>query len=205
MVGNRIESKPPMQGKMNLEDYLAMAPENKCDLVDGDYFHHSPASYKHNKVRGFLESVIRFFVEKQQIGEVISENFPIKLNETNWREPNLAIIKIDRLKDLKETIFTGIPNFIIEIVSEDSRYRDEVRKRAEYERLGVDEYWIIDPNSFKHSVFLKKRGDRFEEVKFLTEKIESSSIKGLFFKKEWIWSGEKLPRLEIVFKELNLL
>ena len=74
---------------MKLEDYLATAPESKCDLVDGNYFHHSPASYRHNELRGFFESVIRFFVDKHHVGEVISENFPVKLNENNWREPDL--------------------------------------------------------------------------------------------------------------------
>ena len=203
-IKSRTESIPFSQGKMKLEDYLATAPESKCDLVDGNYLHHSPASYKHNRLRGFLESVIHFFVEKHHLGEVISENFPVKLNENNWREPDLAIIIKERLKDLKETVFVGVPNFILEIISEDSRYRDEIRKRAEYERLGVEEYWIIDPNSFEQSLFLKKLETRFEPIQFLTEKIESATIKGLFFKKEWIWSGRELPPLETVFKELNL-
>lgn len=204
-IKNQTEPIPFIPGKMKLEDYLAMAPESKCDLIDGNYIHHSPASYKHNRLRGFFESVIRFFVEKNNLGEVISENFPVKLNESNWREPDLAIISKERLKDLKDTIFIGIPNFVIEIISENSRYRDEVRKRAEYERLGVDEYWIIDPNSFEHSTFLRKSGDRFEAIQFLDDKIESTIITGLFFKIEWIWSGEELPTLEFIFKELNLI
>lgn len=96
-----------------------------------------------------------------------------------------------------------MPNFIIEIVSEYSRYRDTVRKRVEY--WAEYEYWIIDLDSYKNSIFLKKVGNQFESVQFLSQKIESSAIKGLFFKKEWIWSGNELPRLEIVFKELNLI
>lgn len=204
-IKNRTESAPFSQRKMKLEDYLATAPESKCDLVDGNYFHHSPASSKHNKLRGFFESVIRFFVEKHHVGEVISENFPVKLNENNWREPDLAIITKERLKDLKDTVFIGIPNFIMEIISEDSRYRDEIRKRAEYERLGVEEYWIIDPDSFEQSLFLRRIEGRFEPTQFMTEKIESANIKGLFFKKDWIWSGKDLPPLELVFKELNLI
>ncbi|MHA1264416.1 MAG: Uma2 family endonuclease [Candidatus Helarchaeota archaeon] len=188
-----------------IEEFLIIAPESKCDLVDGNFLHHSPASYKHNKIRGFFESVIRFFVEKHHIGEVISEIFPIKLNENNWREPDLAIITNEHLKNLKETIFTGIPTFIIEIVSEDSRYRDEIRKRAEYEQLGVKEYWIIDPDSFERSIFLKKTKDRFNAIQYSTDRIESLTIKGLFFKKTWIWSESALPPLEVVFKDLNLI
>jgi len=205
IIKNRTESVPFSHGKMKLEDYLATAPESKCDLVDGNYIHHAPASYKHNKLRGFFESMIRFFIEKHQVGEVISENFPVKLNENNWREPDLAIITKERLKDLKDTLFIGIPNFIIEIVSEDSRYRDEIRKRAEYECLGVEEYWIIDPDSFEQSLFLRKFEGRFEPIQFITEKIESATIEGLFFKKDWIWSGTELPPLESAFKELNLI
>ena len=40
-----------------------------------------------------------------------------------------------------------MPDFVIEILSEFNRKNDEVRKLAIYERFGVNEYWIIDPDA----------------------------------------------------------
>jgi Uma2 family endonuclease len=36
-------------------------------------------------------------------------------------------------------------DLIIEIVSEENRLHDIKKKRGEYERAGIPEYWIVDP------------------------------------------------------------
>ena len=39
----------------------------------------------------------------------------------------------------------GAPELVIEIGSPGTRKRDETIKRQLYERSGVDEYWVVDP------------------------------------------------------------
>ena len=39
----------------------------------------------------------------------------------------------------------GAPSLVVEIGSPSTRKRDATIKRRLYERSGVDEYWIIDP------------------------------------------------------------
>jgi Uma2 family endonuclease len=39
----------------------------------------------------------------------------------------------------------GAPSLVVEIGSPSTRKRDATIKRRLYERVGVDEYWIIDP------------------------------------------------------------
>ncbi|MHA1266425.1 MAG: Uma2 family endonuclease [Candidatus Helarchaeota archaeon] len=188
-----------------LDEYLANAPDSKCDLVDGQYFHHSPASEKHVSLRQFLVSVINSFVIERNLGKVLSENFPVKLDEKNWREPDIMFISKNQLPFLHDTIFLGTPTFIIEILSEDSQFRDEVRKRAEYEKIGVEEYWILDPNSRENSIFLRIKDEKYQEIKFEGNKLVIASIPGLFFLDEWIWPPENYPSLLLVFHALNLL
>lgn len=38
-----------------------------------------------------------------------------------------------------------VPDLVVEIISKGSRRRDDVEKRDEYLRVGVREYWVIDP------------------------------------------------------------
>lgn len=191
--------------KIKLNEYLANAPDTKCDLLDGQYFHHSPASKKHVRLRQFLVSIIDFFVTENDLGIVLSENFPVKLDEKNWREPDIMFIPKNQLDLLQDTIFTGIPDFIIEILSEDSQFRDEVRKRAEYEKIGVKEFWILDPDSKEHSTFLKLQDDKYQKIEFEGNRIEIDLIPGLFFLNEWLWPPENYPHLQIIFRALNLL
>ncbi|MHA1266399.1 MAG: Uma2 family endonuclease [Candidatus Helarchaeota archaeon] len=191
--------------KTNFNTYLANAPEVKCDLIDGQYFYHSPASQKHVKLRQFLVSIIDFFISEHDLGIVLSENFPIKIDEKNWREPDIMFISKTQLKFLQQTIFLGVPDFIIEILSEDSQLRDEVRKRAEYEKIGVNEYWIIDPESRKNSTFLKLQNNKYREIKFEGDKLTVTSIPGFYFLNEWIWPSTNYPSRVQVFRALKLI
>jgi len=39
----------------------------------------------------------------------------------------------------------GVPELVMEIGSPGTRERDETIKRRLYERSGIDEYWVVDP------------------------------------------------------------
>lgn len=43
----------------------------------------------------------------------------------------------------------GPPDLVLEILSEESRTRDVVDKRALYETLGINEYWLYDPQGHR--------------------------------------------------------
>jgi Uma2 family endonuclease len=49
---------------------------------------------------------------------------------------------------------TGIPDLIIEILSPSTAYYDMIEKKEIYEKLGVKEYWIVDPKKESVEIFL---------------------------------------------------
>ena len=51
----------------------------------------------------------------------------------------------ERKAIITEKNIQGAPDLMIEILSESTRRTDEVKKRNLYERYGVAEYWIVDP------------------------------------------------------------
>lgn len=56
-----------------------------------------------------------------------------------------------------------VPRIVVEVVSPESEDRDYVEKREEYLRLGVLEYWILDPFR-RRMLVLRRDGDTWREV-----------------------------------------
>lgn len=56
-----------------------------------------------------------------------------------------------------------VPHIVVEVVSEGSEERDQVEKREEYLRVGIREYWILDPATRKMTA-LCRAGDTWEEI-----------------------------------------
>ena len=68
------------------------------------------------------------------------------LSGTDVVVPNLFYVSKDQQGIIQEKHVAGVPEFIIEIFST-NRNSDLVLKRNLYERHGVQEYWIVDPDA----------------------------------------------------------
>ena len=60
-------------------------------------------------------------------------------------KPDILFIQRSRQAIMSERNIGGAPDLVIEVLSDDTRERDEGEKRRAYERFGVQEYWIVDP------------------------------------------------------------
>ena len=60
-------------------------------------------------------------------------------------ELDLLYISRERSTVLTDKHVRGDPDLAVEILSPGTRKTDEVTKRQLYERFGVGEYWVIDP------------------------------------------------------------
>jgi Uma2 family endonuclease len=76
-------------------------------------------------------------------------------------EPDLFYLSNERAAQvLTAANVTGAPDLVIEIGSPSTRQRDETIKRHLYERSGVTEYWVVDPDIDVTRVF-RREGERF--------------------------------------------
>ena len=56
-----------------------------------------------------------------------------------------------------------IPHLVAEVLSEGGEHRDLVEKREEYLRVGVREYWILDPKA-RAFIVLRRAGDVWSDA-----------------------------------------
>jgi len=76
---------------------------------------------------------------------VLLAPFAVQLGqqENTVVQPDLTVI-CDRSR-LQKYTYVGAPEFVVEILSANSRSRDTVLKLYKYKNAGVREYWIVDP------------------------------------------------------------
>jgi Uma2 family endonuclease len=134
----------PKQGEWTEADYFRLPETNKIvELSEGRLIISPSPSPKHQKISGKLHFLIYNFVADNNLGEVVSAPMDTRLWEGNVRQPDIEFMSnehLDRIVDM-----WGVPDLVVEILSEGTAKTDKEDKFQEYESAGVLEYWIVDP------------------------------------------------------------
>ncbi len=134
--------------KLTYDDFLQFPDDGKRhELIDGEHYVTPSPNTKHQQVSGNLHWLIRSYLETHPIGKVFYAPFDVLFSQFDVVEPDLLFVSSARLSEvvtLKHVI--RAPDLIVEIGSPSTRRRDETIKRRLYERSGVKEYWIVDPD-----------------------------------------------------------
>jgi Uma2 family endonuclease len=79
---------------------------------------------------------------------VASTQHPVKINERHGYQPDLSWFPVKQCAPAgQRAFFSGLPAIVVEALSPSTRRIDLVRKRGDYEALGIPEFWIIDPDT----------------------------------------------------------
>jgi len=82
---------------------------------------------------------------------------PIK---TDIVQPDLLYIRSERVPEIVgELAIHGAPDLLVEIIAPYSIVRDRHQKLALYQRVGVLEYWIVDPANHAIEVLVLEEGE----------------------------------------------
>lgn len=175
--------------KMTFEEYLALEDAAPTEWVNGEVLVHMPNSVKHQQVINFLDRLLGMFVELLGLGIVLTDRIAVRLAPDVVREPDLFFLANAHSERLKPTFLEGAPDFIVEIISEDSVARDRADKFYEYQDGGVREYLIIDPRPGKQRVdyyALNEQG-RYDAILADEQgRYHSNVIKGFWFRADWL-------------------
>jgi Uma2 family endonuclease len=146
VTGKVLMAQPLRQIQYTYEDYLLFPEDGKRhELIAGDHFMSPSPITKHQKVLRQVFYKICNFLEHTPLGEVFCAPYDVVLSNTDIVEPDILFVSDERKAIITEKNIQGAPDLVIEILSESTRRTDEVKKRNLYERYGVAEYWIVDP------------------------------------------------------------
>jgi Uma2 family endonuclease len=132
--------------QLTYEDYLLLPDDGKRhEIIDGDHYVTPAPKTKHQKVSFNLTVAMGSFVKQRDLGLVLAAPSDVILSDENVVQPDLLFVSTARTAIVTEDNIRGAPDLVVEIISETTRKKDEVTKRKLYERFGVREYWVVDP------------------------------------------------------------
>ncbi len=178
-----------------------LEPGKHADLIGGEIFMHSPVNFKHARLLNFLNHLLSNYLEKAKVGgEVFREVVAIKLGARNVFEPDLSWFSAEQIPKLAPTHAPFAPLWVCEALSRRTADRDVGPKFTAYEDHGVQEYWILDPQTLRHR-FYALEDEVFVEFAAQGEWIESRIIPGFKVARAWL-NPEALPSVEDCLPQL---
>lgn len=187
--------------KMSFEDFLKYDEHTCAEWVNGEVLPMSPASDRHQNVNGFLESILRIYVESKGLGIIRGAPFLMRLNKNKAREPDLLFLSNAHHDKLLPTYLDGAADLVIEIISPDSIAREI--KFSEYQQAGIPEYWLIDP-ILKNAEFYQLENGRYRTIDLQDGIYHSKVLTDFQFKESWLWQ-DPLPNVLEILKHLNIV
>lgn len=108
---------------------------------------------------------------------VVLAPFDLILSETEVRQPDLVMIRRDRLSIITKRGIEGPPDLVVEALSPHSAKRDRQQKLHAYAKYRIPEYWIVDiGNELLEQYVLADRQYELAEVYKEDEPVRSGAI-----------------------------
>lgn len=203
-----VTAQPPFEktlpaATVTYEEFLEWADEDTyAEWVDGEIELMSPASLPHQNLSGFLSAIMRAYAEDHDAGLVLTARFQMKLASVRrGREPDLLFVAKSNLARLAHTFLDGPADLVIEIVSPESLLRDRGAKYGEYEAAGVQEYWILEPETRRADFFVLDAEGRYQRaLPDADGPYRSAVLPDFWVNVGWLWQVP-LPTLRHVLRE----
>jgi Uma2 family endonuclease len=153
---DRTYIKPP---KTILEVYQNLPEGTLAQLINNQIIMSPAPSDPHQKVLDKIYRRLGDFVEEKGLGETRVAPYDVYLNRRNAFQPDIIFIANENLHKIKNDGFHGAPDLVIEILSPGTWRIDKEDKKYEYERSGVKEYWMVEPDDKSTEGFALVNGE----------------------------------------------
>ncbi len=136
---------PDTVDRWTREMVLALPDDgNRYELFDGELLVTPSPSYLHQRSLAALNDVLRPYVKRHGLGEVLPSPADLHLNGQQLAQPDLFVLP--PMPGTGAAEWSAIPNpiLVVEILSPSTARYDRLVKRRRYQRTGIPEYWVVD-------------------------------------------------------------
>lgn len=166
---------PQEEKKYTYEDYLKWSEDERWEIINGVPYLQAAPSPSHQLISGELYRQFANYLQGKTCKAYLAP-FCVRLADDDEKknedikkvvEPDISIICDTSKIDGKGC--NGAPDLIIEVMSPSSIKMDRLIKFNLYEKAGVREYWIVEPEGKIISVFTLQSNNRYGRPEIYTE------------------------------------
>ena len=159
-------------------DYADWPDYPRFELINGEAIEMGAPSEAHQAILMNLSIALGSFLRGKKC-RAYAAPFDVRINfdraDNTVVQPDLVVI-CDRSKVENGKHCLGVPDLIVEILSESNFRHDKIKKFNIYLNAGVREYWIVDPDRRIVDVYLLQNGSYVAKPYGATDKIPVSVV-----------------------------
>ncbi len=147
-----------------LEVYESLPEGTLAELVNNQLVMEPAPDFYHQDIVTEIATQLRNVATAKALGKVIVSPVDVHFDNGNVFQPDIIFIAADRLSSLvrKGRVY-GAPDLVIEVLSPGTHKKDKRKKKPVYEKYGVKECWLVDPETKETTVY-SLRENVFVEV-----------------------------------------
>ncbi len=149
--------------RLTYADFLQFPDDGlRHELIDGVHYVTPSPVTRHQVLVGRLHFALELYLRAHPgSGQVFLAPLDVVLSNWDVVEPDLLLIAANQPDILTAKNVQGPPALVIEVLSPGTRSRDRRLKRDLFERAGVREYWLVDPEANTVTVYRRSMSDGF--------------------------------------------
>ena len=205
IVSDEIKTTSPPRFATEEEFEAWCNEDTKADYVDGEISVMTPESTLNSLSEARIGGLLEIVVGNNDLGFVFNSGVvQVRLRSGLRRNPDVMFVQKSRAHIIRENYIDGAPDLVMEFVSPESSIRDWQEKFAEYEAIGVPEYWIIDRHQRRYAAYYLGDDRSYHPIAPQEGKLFSHVVPAFWIKIEWLWRAPPLYAVEMA-REIGII
>lgn len=190
LYANQLKRYLDEESQRRDEYYDWLTEDVKAEFINGEVIMQTPARKQHTAASMNLSALLDAHVELHELGFVGAETVLIVLTRNDYL-PDVCFFGQEKAAQISpDQVKYPPPDFIAEILSPSTASKDRGIKFEDYADHGVQEYWLIDPQSETVEQYLLKDGGYELALKIKTGELTSHVISGFTIPVAAIFDGK---------------
>jgi Uma2 family endonuclease len=149
----------PVDTRLTYDDLCLLPNDGKrYEIIEGELFVTPAPRVLHQIAVSWLLYELMSFTQRKGLGRVLVAPVDIVFSDFDVVEPDIVYISKARASVLTEKNVQGAPDLAVEVLSETTEKIDRTTMLKLYGRVGVQEYWIIDPRGPSAEIYRRGPG-----------------------------------------------